>query len=514
MSSDSNSRPAGLSTERFFHALVQSGLFHEAELIEVRERFGADVDPDDCSELCARLVREGVLTEFQAERLAIGRYQGLVCGRYAVLDRIGGGAMGLVYKARHRLMDRIVALKMVSTQPKKMQESVARFFGEMKIVGRLDHPNVVRAFDADVYLNRPYIVMEYLEGEDFEQYLNRRGPLPPKEVIGLMEQAAWGLEHAHEKGIVHRDIKPTNLFLEKSGVVKILDLGLGAFVADANDEARLPSSPERKVRGTADYMSPEQISGQAIDTRTDLFSLGCAMYRLLTGAYAFPGATREIRLIKRQSEKHVPVTTLRPTVPYGLVQLLDGLLATSPDDRFSHASEVAEALEALNLSPDGPVRSARSQRKGRKPASCGRAVPPGPEGPPLDSSLIESSLRPDKATKAGGAPAENMTQPTPPRPAEAVSVSSLWKRLEADGEESGREVHRQYRKEVIQLIRTISDDQTDRQQPEVPSAGEHWIERVGERLGDFFGEPEAVRVLIIILLVLLILVAAIAIALN
>ena len=174
----------------------------------------------------------------------------------------------------------------------------------MKIVGVLDHPNVVRAFDADQHEDSPYIVMEYLEGRISKKSLRRRGMLPPQEVIDCMVQVAWGLAHAHEKGVVHRDIKPTNLFLDNSGVVKVLDLGLGAFVKISNEGVSRQDTDEGYVVGTCDYMSPEQLNGQPVDARTDLFSLGCAMYRLLTGKFAFSGMTKMDRMVKRMQERH------------------------------------------------------------------------------------------------------------------------------------------------------------------------------------------------------------------
>jgi len=193
--------------------MERSGILSETGLQEVRDCLVQDRQLQDSSVLAERLVKQGRLTEFQARRLLVGKAESLVFGRYVLLDRLGIGAMGRVFKARHRLMDRLVALKVVLPGCATSKHSVSRFFREMKIVGVLDHPNVVRAFDADQHEDSPYIVMEYLEGEDLEKVLRRRGMLPPQEVIDCMIQVAWGLAHAHDKGVVHRDIKPTNLFL-------------------------------------------------------------------------------------------------------------------------------------------------------------------------------------------------------------------------------------------------------------------------------------------------------------
>jgi eukaryotic-like serine/threonine-protein kinase len=210
---DPDANPCGLSSADFLATMERSGILSETGLQEVRDCLVQDRQLQDSSVLAERLVKQGRLTEFQARRLLVGKAKSLVFGRYVLLDRLGIGAMGRVFKARHRLMDRLVALKVVLPVCASSKHSVSRFFREMKIVGVLDHPNVVRAFDADQHEDSPYIVMEYLEGEDLEKVLRRRGMLPPQEVIDCMIQVAWGLAHAHEKGVVHRDIKPTNLFL-------------------------------------------------------------------------------------------------------------------------------------------------------------------------------------------------------------------------------------------------------------------------------------------------------------
>ena len=262
-----------------------------------------------------------------------------------------------MFKARHRLMDRVVALKVVLPDCVRETSAAGRFFREMKIVGRLDHVNVVRALDADEYKGCPYIIMEHLEGEDLEQVLQRRGILPWNEVVDYMAQASWGLAHAHERGVIHRDIKPTNLFLVDTGIVKVLDLGFSVLVGPSEYDRSIFDTDEGKVVGTLDYVSPEQVREEAIDARTDLFSLGCTMYRLLTGSYAFPGVTQEHRLIKRLHEKPVPITDSRVDLPYRLSAIVDRLLALCPDDRFGSAVEVAEALEALTPSAVRPIAS-------------------------------------------------------------------------------------------------------------------------------------------------------------
>ena len=328
---------------------------------QIRGRLAAERGPEEASALAERLVQQGNLTEFQARRLLVGKSKGLVFGRYILLDRLGIGAMGRVFKARHRLMDRLVALKIVLPVCASSKNSRTRFFREIKIVGMLDHPNVVRAFDADQHEDSPYIVMEYLEGEDLEKNLRRRGILPPNDVISYIAQAARGLAHSHEKGVVHRDIKPTNLFLTSSGVVKVLDLGLGAFVGVSNEVVSALDTDEGFVVGTTDYMSPEQLTAQPVDARTDLFSLGCAMYRLLTGAYAFPGMTQMDRLVSRLQGPHVPISDVRKELPVPLIAVIDRLLALKPEDRFASAAGGRRNARRID-SRVGASRSRKSRR--------------------------------------------------------------------------------------------------------------------------------------------------------
>ena len=380
----------------------------------------------------------------------------------------------------------------------------------MKIVGLLDHPNVVRAIDADVHDDSPYIVMEYLEGDDLERVLARRGPLPPNEVIAYMAQASRGLAHAHERGVIHRDIKPTNVFLVSTGTVKVLDLGFGELIGKAGLAGNVFDTDEGIVVGTTDFMSPEQVKDKPIDARTDLFSLGCTMYRLLTATYAFPGETREDRLIKRIRQSHVPITKVRPDLPDRLVSIVDRLLARRPADRFRSAAEVAEALEAL-ITPDG-----RSER-GPSTKSATRATdadaPPRPAEPeaPLDWSVIESALRPKGHGSASDAGQRNRASP---RPRSAKGLSSHRKVLEADGVESGRDVHEKYRNELIQMKKVMTELRAMEPADQAPAAGPTWLERIGEWFGDFLADPSAFQIILVVLAVLLVFVVALALALG
>jgi serine/threonine-protein kinase len=487
-------------------------VFSDTEMQEVRDRLVQDPGLQDPGALAEQLIEQGSLTEFQARRLLLGKSRGLVFGRYILLDRLGIGAMGRVFKARHRLMDRVVALKVVLPITVNSKHAVSRFFREMKIVGMLDHPNVVRAFDADQYEDSPYIVMEFLEGEDLEKTIQRRGILPPYEVIDGMLQAAWGLAHAHEKGVVHRDIKPTNLFVSSTGVVKVLDLGLGAFVGLTNEHVQPLDTDEGCVVGTTDYMSPEQLSGEPVDARTDLFSLGCSMYRLLTGGYAFPGMTKMDRLVRRLHEPHVPITELRSDLPVPLITLLDRLLALRPEDRCSSATEVAEALEAMLPRAERSNLGSHASTLGRPSRIPLSSSIQEPEAP-LDWSRIESALGPKQDGTWEPDHSLDRMGPEPARPAPA-RLRSHRLTLEEDGTESGRIVQQEYRKEVIQLNRAIVDQRAQEEASEPPPLAETWLERFGEQLGDFLAEPSAGHIILIIVGVALVVVVCLVYALR
>ena len=350
MSEGSKTETMRLSAAEFVAALVRSEVLPEGKCQELERRAIGRAGSENAIALARHLVYEGTLTEFQARRLLRGKKR-LDFGRYLLVDHIGQGGRGRVFKARHRLMDRMVALKVILPDSAMSESVVSRFFREMKIVGLMEHPNVVRAIDADVHEGSPFIVMEYLEGDDLERVLSRKGPLPPEKVIAYMCQAARGLVHAHEKGVIHRDVKPTNLFLLKTGIVKILDLGCGELVGMAGQAGNVFDTDEGVVVGTTDFMSPEQVRDKPIDARTDLFSLGCTMYRLLTGEYAFPGDTREHRLVKRIRESHVPIKDVRPDVSTRLAAVCDRLLA----------------LRQTIASARPPKRWKRSRRSPRQP---------------------------------------------------------------------------------------------------------------------------------------------------
>ncbi len=268
----------------------------------------------DAQALARQLVQQGILTRWQAGQILVGRSSFLI-GRYKLIDLLGKGGMGNVFLARHTVMNRLVALKMISRQLGQDAAMKARFFAEARAVAALDHPNIVHAYSVDSEGDRYYLVMEFIEGTDLERLVQRDGPLDFELAADCIRQAADGLAHAHGKGMIHCDVKPANLLLNAQGVVKILDLGMARLV-DEDPQLAGSSGGGGNLLGTVDYMAPEQALADAeLDHRADLYSLGCTLYYLLTGHPPFPEGTLHERILKHQSQQPVSILESRPDAP-------------------------------------------------------------------------------------------------------------------------------------------------------------------------------------------------------
>lgn len=276
--------------------------------------------------------------------------------RYRVLGLVGSGGMGAVYKAEHRLMERLVALKVISPSFLQNAAAVDRFHREFKSAARLSHPNVVTAFDAEREGNLHFLVMEFVEGLSLDRLVQQTGKLPVPQACRLMHQAALGLAHAHERGMVHRDIKPHNLMVSRKGHLKILDFGLARlasehFVEPSGQDGgseRPGVTTAGMILGTPDYIAPEQATdARTADIRSDIYSLGCTFYFALTGQPPFPKGSFVEKLKQHAASLPTPIRELRPDVPPGLVRVLDKMLAKRPADRYQTPSELARDLAPL-----------------------------------------------------------------------------------------------------------------------------------------------------------------------
>lgn len=266
-------------------------------------------------------------------------------GDYELIEPLGRGASGAVFRARHTKLDRLVAIKLLSTPHAGCDHLLLdRFHQEMRAIGKLEHAHIVRATDAGEVEGFHYLVMEYVEGVDVSQLLGFNGPLRVADACEIVRQAATGLQHAHEHGYVHRDVKPSNLFFTYDGQIKLLDLGLAGALkgpADPKDKGGLPF-------GTADYMSPEQWQNfDQVGVPADVYSLGCTLYKLLSGKPVFPASRRDYAA-KMAAHLKSPIPTIRdvrPEVPLGLQRLIQTMLAKEPRQRPGSMQEIAMRLE-------------------------------------------------------------------------------------------------------------------------------------------------------------------------
>jgi eukaryotic-like serine/threonine-protein kinase len=299
----------------------------------------------DGSEIAWVLVAAGKLTRYQADAILARRLADLLIGNYEILDRLGAGGMGTVFKARHRRMKRIVALKVLSREVAATEEFVSRFQREVETIARLTHPNIVMAFDADECEAGPFLVMEFVNGRDLTSEVAANGPLPVADAVDRILQAARGLDYAHRQGIIHRDIKPGNLLRDADGTVKVADLGL-ARISRTDGQTSLTQAGS--VFGTIDYMSPEQaLDSREVDARADVYSLGCTLYFLLAGRAPYGGGSLMGVMLKHRDSPVPSLRAARPDVPPDLDAIFARMVAKRPEDRQATMAEVIQQLDQV-----------------------------------------------------------------------------------------------------------------------------------------------------------------------
>lgn len=410
---DATSASIGISRDEFIGNLTASRLLADGDL----EAFLAAHPDDDALALANALLSSGTLTDFQFGAIAQGRPNDVRIGNYDILNQLGAGGMGTVFKARHRRMKRIVALKVLATSVSKDPAFVGRFQREVETIARLGHPNIVMAYDADEAEVGHFLVMEFVEGQDLTSLVAKNHPIPVAQAMDCIVQAAHGLDFAHARGVVHRDIKPANLLRDKAGVVKVADLGLARLNStDSEPAAGSGLTMAGDVLGTVDYMAPEQaVDSTTLDGRADIYSLGATLYFLLTGQPPYTGKTIMSILLKHREAPIPSIRDIRPDVPAELDEICRRMMAKGVAERFQTMGEVATALESL---------------AGRLSPSAGGAVATTP--PPTlgsNSSFAIASAKADTQTGQPQATALSVVILEPSR----VQAGIIRRYLEAQG---------------------------------------------------------------------------------
>ncbi|HKI35698.1 MAG TPA: serine/threonine-protein kinase, partial [Gemmataceae bacterium] len=374
--------PAPTTTDEFLDLVRKSGVVEDKRLDAylARLRAAGPITPEP-AKFAGFLVRDGILTHFQAEQVLQGKWRRFTIGKYKVLERLGSGGMGSVYLCEHKLMRRRVAVKVLPTAKADDPSSLERFYREARAVAALDHPNIVRAYDIDQDDKLHFLVMEYVDGSSLQEIIKKVGPMDVTRAAHYMRQSALGLQHAHESaGLVHRDIKPGNILVDRTGVVKILDMGLARFFHDEEDI--LTKKYDENVLGTADYLAPEQaLDSHGVDIRADIYSLGATFYFCLTGRTPFTEGTVAQKLIWHQTRQPKSIKQTRPEVPDGLAALIERMMAKDPAQRPQTPQQIADALAPFTQSAIGPPPD--QEMPHLSPAALGL---PGTEAAPAPST--------------------------------------------------------------------------------------------------------------------------------
>jgi len=347
-----------VTPEQLEQAVLTAGVTVEAASTASPPVDASALPPADVEDaaIASRLVEMGILTQYQAKQIQAGRTK-FELGPYIVTDSLGQGGMGQVFKGVHRVMGRECAIKVLPLH-KATPDAIANFLREIRTQAQLDHPNLVRAFDAGCDGKINYLIVEYVPGVDMRRLVRRQGPLTQQQAASVIMQAARGLDYAHKRGLVHRDVKPGNILVTSQGIAKVSDLGLAGFLYDAENDPRAG-----KIVGTADYLAPEQIrSPSEISHLIDIYSLGCTLYYGVCGKVPFPGGTA-----RDKARRHCEDTPWHPRrfnaeLNEEFVEVVADMMEKDPKARIQSAAEVVARLEqwageAVPIVPRSSIRS-------------------------------------------------------------------------------------------------------------------------------------------------------------
>jgi eukaryotic-like serine/threonine-protein kinase len=333
------------SVEELLQLIRKSGMIDDQKLTGYlqRRQMGRGLPPDP-REAADALVRDGLLTNFQSEQFLLGKWRGFTIGKYKLLERVGVGGMGQVFLCEHVFMKRRVAIKVLPPAKAEQPAALGRFYREARAAGSLEHPNIVRTHDIDQDGNLHFIVMEYVDGSNLLEIVKKQGAMEIGRAVSYISQCAAGLEFAFKNGLIHRDVKPGNILIDRRGKARILDMGLARFYKDQNDLLTVKYD-DKIVLGTADYVAPEQVANShAVDVRADVYGLGATFYFLLAGHPPFPAGTVSQKLLWHRTKDPTPIRQIRAEVPEGLAQILASMMAKDPKNRYQTPGDVVAAL--------------------------------------------------------------------------------------------------------------------------------------------------------------------------
>lgn len=348
----------------FARKVIERKLATVDEVELVRENLRDQNEKGNHHSLADALVQSGYITRSQVQRLNMAmeddsmyRPAQQIPG-YQVLGKLGQGAMATVFKAKQLSLDRIVAIKVLPKRLSENREFVDRFYKEGRAAAKLNHPNIVGAYDVGEAMGYHFFVMEYIDGKTVYDMLKDAKPIEEKEALGIVVQVAKALQHAHNKGLIHRDVKPKNIMITSAGIVKLADMGLAREV----DDYKSATAEAGRAYGTPYYISPEQIRGEVnIDARADVYSLGATFYHMVTGRVPFEGPSPSAVMHKHLKEPITPPDHVNTRLTSAIGEIIEVMMAKNAADRYQSMSEVLEDLEAA-LRGEAPLQARKHYR--------------------------------------------------------------------------------------------------------------------------------------------------------